>query len=321
MSADPTRSSNVGARAEAVRVVLAVCTYNRNGPLEVLLTAVRRNAEALAPSALLGVVVVDDNPDGRARAVCDRFADAFPLGLHYRHVGKGNISIARNVGLEVALPISDWVAMTDDDCEPGDHWIESYLAAQQLTGADCLTGPCILQAPAGSPRWLTEQPFFEDAQFRFDDLEELDTAATNNSVFRSAFFRDHPELRFDERLGVVGGEDMVFFRTSSAAGLRIRFSAESFVIGHESADRATFLHQVRSRFWIGNTEYVTNAQLGDGSRLRWSARAARRFAAAVSRPLRRLLTMRSPQFRYSVAAAARAVGNAAGVLGVRVRHH
>lgn len=313
--------SNADGHAAAVRVVLAVGTYNRNEPLEVLLNAARRNADMLAPSILLGVVVVDDNPDGRAREVCDRFADAFPLGLHYRHVGKGNISIVRNVGLETALPISDWVAMTDDDCEPVDEWIASYMATQQATGADALTGPCILEAPPGSPAWLTDQPFFEDAQLRFDDLAELETAATNNSMFRSSFFRDHPEIRFDERLGVVGGEDMVFFRTASAAGLRIRFSAASVVIGHESPDRATFRHQVRSRFWIGNTEFVTNAELGDGSRLRWSARAARRFVEATTRPIRRLLSGRSPQFRYSVAAAARATGNAAGVLGLRVRHH
>jgi succinoglycan biosynthesis protein ExoM len=303
------------------RVVVAVCTFRRNEALARLLAAVVRNAEQLCPSTLVGVVVVDDNPDRSARAVCDRFVDAFPLGLHYRHVGKGNISIARNVALDAALPISDWVAMTDDDCEPADDWIESYLTAQAATGVDALTGPCVLAVPSGSPAWLTEQPFLTDAQFRFDDLHPLDVAATNNSMFRSSFFTEHPEIRFDERLGVVGGEDMVFFRTAHAAGLRIRFSANAVVVGHESPDRATFAHQLRSRFWLGNTEFVTNDTLGNGGRTRWLLRAARRFVGALARPLGRLLTGRPPQLRYSAAAAARAIGNAAGALGLRVRHH
>lgn len=301
--------------------MVAVGTYRRNEALERLLEALRRNAGGLDDGTRLGVVVVDDNPDGIARSVCDRFGDAFPLGLHYRHVGAGNISRVRNLGLDTALPISDWIAMTDDDCEPVDDWIATYLAAQRATGADGLTGPCVLQAPAGAPSWLTEQPFFEDAQFRFPDLEEMDVAATNNSFFRSSFFSEHPEIRFDERLGVVGGEDMVFFRTAHAAGMHIRFSAASIVVGHESPERATFRHQVRSRFWLGNTEYVTNAHLGDGNRVRWLARAARRLLTAALRPFARLVTGKAPQLRYSAAAGARAVGNAAGALGVRVRHH
>jgi succinoglycan biosynthesis protein ExoM len=309
-------------RAGAVtRVMVAVGTYRRNEALARLLEALRRNAQTLGDDVHLGLVVVDDNRDGSARGVCDAFSDAFPLGLHYRHVGTGNISQVRNVGLETALPICDWIAMTDDDCEPVDNWIASYLVAQRATGADALTGPCILQPPPGAPAWLTEQPFFEDAQFRFADLHEMDVAATNNSLFRASFFSEHPEIRFDERLGVVGGEDMVFFRTAHAAGMHIRFSAASIVVGHESPERATFRHQVRSRFWLGNTEFVTNAHLGDGNRVRWLARAAKRFAAALARPLARLVTGRSPQLRYSVAAGARAVGNAAGALGLRVRHH
>jgi succinoglycan biosynthesis protein ExoM len=303
------------------RVMVAVGTYRRNEALERLLEALRRNSVGLGDSAQLGVVVVDDNPDGSARSVCDRFVDAFPLGLQYRHVGEGNISRVRNVGLETALPLSDWIAMTDDDCEPVDDWIASYLTAQRATGADALTGPCVLQAPPGAPSWLSEQPFFEDAQFRFPDLAEMNVAATNNSFFRSAFFSERPEIRFDDRLGVVGGEDMVFFRTAHAGGLRIRFSEAAVVIGHESAERATFRHQVRSRFWLGNTEYVTNAHLGEGNRVRWLARAARRLVTAALSPLVRLATGKAPHLRYSVAAGARAVGNAAGALGVRVRHH
>lgn len=300
---------------------MAVCTFRRNDALDRLLHAVRRNAATVAPGVQVGVVVVDDNPDGRAREVCDRHARSYPLGLHYRSCGHGNISLARNAGLDAALPMSDWIAMTDDDCEPADTWIASYLETQRATGASALTGPCYLDLGPDAPSWLRQQPFQDDGQLRFADCERLRTAATNNSFVRSAFLCERPWLRFEPDLGVTGGEDMVFFRTAHAAGLDIAFSAGARVIGHEPRVRATFGYQVRSRFWLGNTEYVTNAYLGDASPGRWLLLSVKRLVAALSRPVGRLMLGRRPQFRYALASAARAMGNATGVFGLRARHH
>ena len=51
----------------------------------------------------------------------------------------------------------------------------------------------------------------------FTDGQQVPLAGTNNSFTRAAWLRDHPEIRFLERMGVVGGEDMVFFQTASRA--------------------------------------------------------------------------------------------------------
>jgi glycosyltransferase involved in cell wall biosynthesis len=286
-----------------------------------LLVALRRNINNLSPEYRVGVVVVDDNPDGSARSVCEHHVNDFPLGLHYRRSGVGNISIARNIGLETALPISDWIAMTDDDCEPVDSWLATYVASQAETGATALTGPCSLDPGPDAPRWLTEQPFRYDGQLWFDDHERVGVAATNNSFIRSSFLREHPWLRFEPELGVTGGEDMVFYRTAHAAGLDIVYSSRAKVVGHEPSSRATFRAQLRSRFWLGNTEYVTNAHLGDGQRVKWLLRAARRMLASLTRPFIRMFRRRSPQFRYTAATAVQAIGNASGALGLRARHH
>jgi succinoglycan biosynthesis protein ExoM len=286
-----------------------------------LLVAIRRNIDNLPPEFPVGVVVVDDNPDGSARSVCERHVNDFPLGLHYRHCGLGNISIARNIGLETALPISDWIAMTDDDCEPLDSWLASYVTAQADTGADALTGPCVFEPGPDAPSWLKVQPFYDDAQFWYEDRQRLGVAATNNSFVRSSFLRDRPSLRFDPELGVIGGEDMVFYRAAHAAGLQIVYSSPSRVIGHEPPERSTFRYQMRSRFWLGNTEYVTHAHVGDGNRARWLLFSAKQLLLAVTRPIRRLLTGRDPQFRYAAALGARATGTAVGALGLQARHH
>lgn len=305
---------------EPTRIVVAVCTYRRNDPLRRLLEAVERNASNLADRAEVGVVVVDDNPDGRAGEVVADFSDRFALGLHYRTSGLGNISIARNVGLEGALPLADWVALTDDDCEPVDDWLALLLRRAEEDGTDIVTGPCLLTAD-GAPRWVREQPFLEDAQFRFDDGARLEVAATNNSMIRAAALRDRPDLRFEDELGVVGGEDMVFFRTARRAGLTISFAADAAVQGHEPPERWTYAHQLRSRFWLGNTEYVTNRRLGQASRPRWAARGVVVAARALVRPFRRLAAREAPQFRYAGAAAARGAGMLVGAIGIEVDHH
>lgn len=307
--------------SERPRIIVAVCTHRRNEPLRRLLTVVERNAIDLGDHAAVGVVIADDNPGGEAAEVCDDFADRFALGLHYRRSGEGNISVARNLALETALPLADWVAMTDDDCVPVDDWLSRYLDALGRWDCDCVTGPCFLVPAPGSPGWLTDQPFLEDAQLRFDDGQIMDLAATNNSMFSAAFFLDRPHLRFEPELGVVGGEDMVFFRSAVRDGLSVRFAAEAIVHGHESPERCTFGYQIRSRFWIGNTEWVTNRFLGEATRPWWAMRAVKLYALAAIRPFHRLTRRDRPQFRYAIARAARATGMLAGALGIRVRHH
>lgn len=306
-------------------IAVVVCTYRRNEPLQRLLAQLARCADRVAERARVGVVVVDDNPDQRARAVVSEMAEregaSFALGVHYRTSGKGNISVARNIACETGAGIAEWIAMTDDDCEPETGWLDEFLTAQQTSGAGAVTGPCLLTLPDGAPSWLHDEPFLEDAQFRMGDLEPMPTAATNNSMLRAQFWIDHPTVRFLPELGVVGGEDMVFYRTARRHGLRIAFAAKAVVHGREPAERATLRHQLRSRFWLGNTEFVTNHTLGDAGRLRLLARGSKGLLHALARPATRLARGQRPQLRYCAASVLRALGLISGAAGLRLRHH
>jgi succinoglycan biosynthesis protein ExoM len=305
---------------EPPKVMVAICTFQRNDPLRTLLSALRAVAATTAERARIGVVVVDDNADHRARAVVDEFKGAFALGCLYRSSGRKNISLARNMAVDTASVDADWVAMVDDDCEPEPKWLCEFLDVIQATGADCVTGPMHLRVPPGSPAWLSEQPFFEDLRFDISDRQSMNIAATNNSMIRAAFLRDHPDIRFDPDLGRLGGEDMVFYRTAFNAGLQIRFARYAGVWGNEPTDRATFKHQVRYRFWLGNTEFITNAYFGETSRSRLFLRGAKRLIRALGRPLRRLVHGEKPQLRYCFASIAGAAGLMCGTLGLK-KHH
>jgi len=302
------------------RIAVAICTYKRNEPLRVLLAALIACAERVKSRAAVGVAIVDDSTDGQARSVADDFADKFELGLAYRISGKQNISLARNLALQTALEVADWVAMTDDDCEPSPEWIEAFLDLQERTGADAVTGRMERRVPKGSPRWITEQPFLEAGLVRQVDGAEMHTASTHNSMISGEWLRSHPDIRFDPRFGVIGGEDMVFYRAARTAGLRIRYSQQAVAYENEPPARTTFRYQLFSSLWQGNSSYHTCRESGQqGWRLLVHGCAS--LGAALLRPFRRIAEGKTPQWRYCVALVCDAVGKLLGAVGVRIDHH
>ncbi len=302
------------------RVVVAVCTFNRHEPLASLLEALVANSGRLAERASVGFVVVDDSVDGNARHVVARFADRFALGGQYRVSGRQNIALARNMALETAIGLADWIAMTDDDCEPEPGWLEALLDVQRRTSADAVAGTMRRRVPPGSPRWLTEEPFLAaDVLEGIEDGAEVPIGATHNSLISSRWLREHPHVRFDPAFGVTGGEDPVFYRTARAEGLRIHYSLRAVVHENEPPSRATLRYQLRTFFWLGNSSYITNVRTGVHP-LRMFVHGAKVTSSALVRPLARVARRKPPQLRYCMASVLRGVGVMIGLLGVRVRH-
>jgi len=301
-------------------VAVVICTYNRNEALAVLLEALLVSVARVADRAQVGVVVVDDSADGRARTVVEKFEGRFELGIHYRISGQQNISLARNLAIETGSEIADWTAMTDDDCEPVPEWLEAMLDTQQRTGADAVTGRMVRRVPVGSPKWITEEPFLEYGQLqRFDDGAQLPFAATHNSMISSRWLKDHPTIRFRPDLGVTSGEDMVFYRTAHAAGLRIHYSQRALVYENEPSSRTTLSYWLRAFFWFGNTSYVTSVHNGTRP-LRMFVHGVNSLRRALVRPIARLYRGEGPQIRYCLASVLYAIGVMIGLFGIRVRH-
>jgi glycosyltransferase involved in cell wall biosynthesis len=313
------RTMSMATVSQRPTIVVAVCTYNRNGPLSTLLEALLINAKRLAERAAVGVVVVDDSADGKAREVVNNFEGRFELGIVYRISGRQNISIARNLAIETASGLADWTAMTDDDCEPVPEWLAELLDMQQRTGADAVTGPMVRRVPPDSPRWLSEEPFLTLGVEHPDDGAEVTSAATFNSMISSRWLKEHPEIRFQPSSGVIGGEDVVFYRSAHAAGLRIRHSERAFVYENEPPSRATFAYQLRLFFWHGNSSYLTSVGTGVPP-TRMVLHGANSMRKALVRPIIRISRGQRPQLRYCLASVLHAIGKMSGPLGVRVYH-
>jgi hypothetical protein len=251
--------------------------------------------------------------------VADAFAERFELGLEYRISGKQNISLARNLAVETAMGIADWTVMTDDDCEPPAQWLEALLDLQERTGADAVTGRMVRRVPEGSPRWITEQPFLELGVEELPDGGEMAAAATFNTMISNSWLKAHPDIRFDPDYGVIGGEDMVFFRAAKAAGLKIRFSEKAFVYENEPADRATFGYQLYVHFWHGNSAALACIESGM-KRSRMFVHGSASLVRALVRPAARVARGQKPQLRFGLAQVLHATGKLLGTAGVRVDH-
>jgi glycosyltransferase involved in cell wall biosynthesis len=300
-------------------IAVAVCTYNRNEALTTLLEALLRSVTRVAERAAVGVVIVDDSSDGRARVVAEQYAGRFELGTIYCSSARQNISLARNMAIETAIEMAEWTATIDDDCEPVEEWLEALLDVQGKTGADSVTGPMIRRVSSGAPKWLIEEPFLELGLERVPDGAELSSGSTFNSMIRSRWLKEHPDIRFQPALGVIGGEDMVFYRAACAAGLRIYYSQRACVYENEPASRATLAYQLRLFLWHGNSSYVACVRSGI-SPMRMLVHGTSSLVRALLRPIVRLCRGERPQLRYCLASVLHAVGNIIGPLGVRVDH-
>lgn len=313
--------------AGEIRPVVRVCvtTYERNGPLGALLDRLRDTVVPVT-AARVGVVVVDDNPDGRARSVAEAHADSFELGLDYRHTGSRNISTARNEALVGGMAgvdgatTGDFIAMIDDDCEPSPQWINELLAVQRRSGADLVTGAREYRAAPGSPSWFAEQGFSLDADDPCEDGGVPVAGHTANVLMSVGFLRRCPSVRFRTELGRTGGEDMVFFGAAEAAGARHRYSAAGLVTERVPLERTTMRSLLRYSLWFGNNEAVINRATGGTSRRRLALRGGRRVVEPLAQTLAGSRGRPRP-WRRALFDSVRGLGLLAGVVGVRVNHH
>jgi succinoglycan biosynthesis protein ExoM len=267
------------------------------------------------------VVIADDNRDGRARVVAERFQRDHPQHpVLYRYSASGNIAVARQTALDAALGTdATWIAFVDDDEVVPPHWLASLVDASTRLDCNAVTGPVYMTYPDG-PKWLQEAPFGTLGIGFGEEGAEMLTSSTGNSLVAASFFRAHPELRFNPRFGETGGEDMMFFRTAVGLGLRVRFSYEVAVTQIMPPERCTLAYQLRAAWWLGTSASANDLDLQAASRPRLLARATRAAARSLTHPLGRLAAGEPVQLRFTLASLAHSLGMAAGSTGYRALH-
>jgi glycosyltransferase involved in cell wall biosynthesis len=229
-------------------VCVAICTFRRNQQLATLLEQLTRLEFDRVPVPALQVLVVDNAPEGGAAAVMD--SRGWPWDVEHVHLGASSISAARNEVLDRARGRASLLALLDDDEVPTPRWLDELLAVHTETGADMVVGPVAPILPVGAPAWAEESGLYDLPVFA--DGAPLHEGITGNALL----VVDRVEalgLRFEEQLGVAGGEDQLFFRTAVHRGADVRFAAGAVVHEPCAHDRLTWRYVVRRELRKGNT--------------------------------------------------------------------
>lgn len=220
------------ARMEPQRLTVAILTFRRPDQLAANLDSVVRGVREAEGLVRARVLVVDNDPDASAREVALRDRG---VPVDYAHEPRPGIPSARNRALDESA--SDrLLAFVDDDEIPQAGWLTELVKTWERYDADAVMGRVVSELPATADPWVVAGDFFTRPSRPTGT--PLPTAATGNLLLDLDTVR-RTGVRFDESLGLGGGEDSTFTTLLTRAGGRIVWCNESVTIDPVPADRAT----------------------------------------------------------------------------------
>lgn len=211
-------------------ITVAISTLGRSSELARCLNAI------LAGDTLPAEIVVVDQ--GRSNDIAELLADYRTRDVAIVHVRqqRRGLSAGRNAGLHAAG--QKVVAITDDDCVPGKHWlsaIEQEFASDHPPGA--VTGRVLPLGPETPGTWaVSTRSSIEEREYRKSGIPWHVGTGGNFAVTRDWL---NQAGGYDERLGAgsagLAGEDVDLFFRLLRAGASIRYQP-AVVVYHERQD-------------------------------------------------------------------------------------
>src|SRR5690606_10012930 len=120
----PRRSIHDRRRLGVRSVSIVVPTLNRPKALARALASAR--AQTGVEDLSVEILVIDNSPDGNARAGVEAIASAAGPAIRYIPAPVPGVANARNAG--VAAATGHWVAFLDDDEEATPDWLAHHVA-------------------------------------------------------------------------------------------------------------------------------------------------------------------------------------------------
>lgn len=230
-------------QAGPLRITVAIPSYRRPERLAALLAALPERLEEV-PEALIDVLVIDNDPEGSARDA----VTAAALEVRYVREITPGISAARNRALDESRG-SDLLAFLDDDEIPRPGWLSSLVGVWRHHHAAAVAGRLISLFVDGTDPWMIASKTFYRAQRPTGT--PLPAASTANLLLDLAQIRELG-LRFDESLGLSGGEDTLFTKQLVQRGGALLWCNESEVEDTVVSSRLTREWATQRAFSAGN---------------------------------------------------------------------
>lgn len=255
-------------------VTVAVPTFRRNEHLVELVPLLIGEADSLEEGYRVRVLIVDNDPDGRAEAT----VRGFGAGVDYVHEPEPGLTAARNRALSESTG-SRLLAFMDDDGRPREGWLRALVEVWRASGAGAVAGR-VVERYEGEPQpWMLLGGLYQRRSL--PTLTRIDVAPAGNLLLDLDVVR-RLGLRFDPRFGFTGGEDNLFTRQLVAAGEALVWCEESVVVDLVPADRMNVRWATRRAWTNGNTATLVDLALAAPGPARWRVRSVS-FAGGLAR--------------------------------------
>ncbi len=212
-----------------VQLTVAIATMDRPAGLARCLGAL--DAGAVLPTE---IVVVDQSSDDASEHMIMR--QRKPIApVRYLRQPRLGLSASRNAGVEAST--QRIIAMTDDDCVPGEGWIAALLRAFEDQTVSAVSGRVLPLGPETPGTYaVSSRLSLQRAYYDRKSPPWLAGSGGNFAVRREVW----AQLRgFDERLGAGSrgraAEDMDFIYRLLAGGGKIVYEPDA-VVYHERQD-------------------------------------------------------------------------------------
>lgn len=232
------------------KVAIGIPTYQRPKSLLRLLDSINQ----LKFSAQFCVFVVDNDNHSQSaiNLLAGRLAD-YRFTLHTRAVAPANISVARNMLLQMVFEEHDFsvIAMVDDDEIVDCDWLNQLVNCQLQSEADIVQGNTLPNFLVKVEPWMSQVPFFYRHQL-MSSHDSMALSSCNILITKAIYQKMHGQL-FDLQFGISGGEDTDFFHRAKALGAK--FAYEGKALAYEDYDqlRATKSWVRKRSFRVGQT--------------------------------------------------------------------
>ncbi|SFP13615.1 Glycosyltransferase, GT2 family [Geodermatophilus dictyosporus] len=326
----PTRGSGSPGRAP-LTLTVAVTTYRRPRDLEELLPSLvdhlREVGDHFRVPVCGGIVVVDNDPERSAQdvvtAVAARHLGTTGVGLRYEAEPEPGIAAARNRAL-VSAEDSRVLVFIDDDERPEPGWLVRLLETWESSRAAAVAGPVLPHYLRQPHPWVLAGDFYVTRRLRTG--ADISVAGAGNLLLDLAAVRRRG-VRFDDAVGLAGGEDSLFTTRLTRAGAPMVWCAEARVVERVPPERTTLPWVLRRTWSDGNVESRTALRLAPGAggrlvqRLHGVTRGSVRVTAGLLRAvLGAALLSRRHQAR-GTRTLLRGAGMVAGALGLTHQHY
>ena len=206
-----------------MKLVICICTYNRNNSLIKCLRSVNRLCKI--SNIKIEIIVVDNSIKYSSFKPVKEIKKSLKYKIIQLHEKRRGIVYARNRCLKEAKKIDPkFISFFDDDCIVDRFWLKNVFKTKKYTNAEILTGPQIsLRKGSSIKSELINYSYFFEKKYK-NRINRVNWAASNNVFLEYDVIKKH-NLLFDKTLNKFGiGEDQLFFSTLNGYGHKIYWS-------------------------------------------------------------------------------------------------